>query len=174
MSATAWEGSWRTRLAERLSARGFSTISAFADSMPRASRLALAAELSATADDIAPVQVLWALLDEARATNTVEHRARDLLVRDIRADLPDGWPPPRGTTPPAARKDLVGALVNWSGGIATHLPEYESTVNTVEDALLVEDIPAGWLPSSTDDPLLVVLFRRHWREPPSTRRKMQR
>lgn len=168
MRVPPWEGNWKARLAERLAARGFSTISAFADSRPRASRNALTDDLSVTIDvggkparDLAPVQILWALLDEAKASDTVEHRARDLLVRDL--DLPEGWPP---SEPPEAGEALIGALVHWSGGIATHLTEYESTVNAVEDALLAaQDIPVGWLPTSADDPLLVELFRRHWREP---------
>jgi len=174
MRVPAWQGNWKARLAERLAARGFSTISAFADSQPRASRHAIADELSNSffdvggtkpSRDLAPVQILWALLDEARTTNTVEYRARDLLARDIDADLPEGWPPP---DPPEAGEALIGALVNWSGGIVTHLTEYESTVNAVEDGLLAaQDIPVGWLPTSADDQLLVDLFRRYWREPTS-------
>lgn len=171
MRVPAWEGDWERRLAERLAARGFSTISAFADGQPHASRRSLAEQLSeqvnadgggTLAGDIAPVQVLWALLDEAKANGTVEHRARDLLVRDL--ELPNGWPP---SEPPEAGEALIGALVSWSGGIVTHLTEYETTVNAVEDALLADEtIPVGWRPASADDPLLLDLFRRYWREPP--------
>lgn len=165
----AWEDDWRARLSSRLASRGFATISAFADSHPRASRNTLTDELSVTLDvggtkparDLAPVQILWALLDEANSSNTVEHRARDLFVRDL--DLPEGWPPPE---PPEAGKRLIRALTSWAGGIGTHLTAYDEAANNLADALLAdESIPVGWVPTSADDPLLVELFRRHWREP---------
>jgi hypothetical protein len=173
MRVPAWEGNWKARLAERLAARGFSTISALVDERPGASINVIAAELSQTfevggsrpARDLAPVQILWALLDEANASNTVEQRARDLFVRSVRDALPTGWPPARGETSPETRKPLGLALILWSGDIRS-LPEYATTVNATADALLIDrSIPVGWLPSTVDDPLLLDLFRRHWREP---------
>lgn len=174
MRVPPWEGDWKARLAERLAEHGFATISAFADSRPGTAPQALADELGrkidagggALAGDLAPVQLLWALLDEAQATHRIEQRARDLFVRVLVDALPQGWPPARGETSPETRKPLGLALILWSGDIRSHLPAYETTVTAAADAFLTDrSIPVGWLPSTVDDPLLVELFRRHWREP---------
>ena len=178
MRVPPWEGDWKARLAERLAEHGFATISAFADSRPGTAPKALADELGRKIDagesasapplagDLAPVQLIWALLDEAKAGHRIEQRARDLFVRGLRDALPKGWPPARGETTPETRKPLGVALILWSGDIRSHLPEYAATVNAAADALLTErSIPVGWLPTSVDDPLLIELFRRHWREP---------
>lgn len=179
MRVPAWEGDWKARIAERLSSRGFGSIGQFVDERPGASLDQLTDELCNKLDvggtkparDIAAVQILWALLDEAAATHSVERRARDLFVRDVAGDLPEGWPP---AEPPEAGRRLIRALTNWSGGIATHLTEYDDAANNLADALLDDDtIPVGWLPSSPDDPMLVNLFRRHWHEP-DTRRQVRR
>lgn len=169
MRVPSWEGDWTARLAARLNARGFSTVAAFADSRPAASQKELADELACKVDagngamvgDLAPVQIVWALLDEAKERGSVQERARDLFVRDL--NLPDGWPPPE---PPEAGKRLIRALTSWAGDIATHLTAYDQAANNFADALLAdESIPVGWLPTSVDDPILIDLFRRHWREP---------
>lgn len=174
MRVPPWEGDWKARLAERLAEHGFATISAFADSRPGTAPKALTDELRRMIDagggvlagDLAPVQLLWALLDEAKAGHRIEQRARDLFVRGLRDALPKGWPPARGETSPETRKPLGLALILWSGDIRSHLPEYATTVTAAADAFLTDrSIPVGWLPTSVDDPLLVELFRRHWREP---------
>jgi hypothetical protein len=45
---------------------------------------------------------------------------------------------------------------------------YESMAERVFDAMDAAGasgfLPSGWLPSSADDPLLVEIFREHWRE----------
>jgi len=174
MRVPSWEGDWTARLAARLKARGFSTVAAFADSRPAATQKELADELGCKVDagngvmvsDLAPVQIVWALLDEAKEARTFEVRARDLFVRDL--DLPDGWPPPRGAIAPEKRKPLVRALTSWAGDVGSRIAEYHQAANNFADALLIDQtIPVGWLPTSADDPLLIELFRRHWREPPS-------
>lgn len=171
MRIPSWEGDWSARLAARLKERGFSTVSAFADSRPAATQKELADELASVIDadgvmvgDLAPVQVVWALLDEAKEARAVEVRARDLFVRDLA--LTDGWPPPRGAIAPEKRKPLVRALTSWAGDIGSHLAEYDQAAQDFVNALLIDQsIPVGWLPSTVDDPILVELFRRHWREP---------
>ncbi len=171
MRVPSWEGDWTARLAARLKARGFSTVAAFADSRPAATQKELADELGCDVDagngvmvkDLAPIQIVWALLDEAKEARTLEARARDLFVREL--DLPDGWPPPRGETAPEKRKPLVRALGSWAGDIG-RITEYQKVAQNFADALLIDrSIPVGWLPSTVDDPLLVELFRQHWREP---------
>jgi hypothetical protein len=53
--------------------------------------------------------------------------------------------------------------------ICNHPEDDQRAAERVPDAMLDEGraggIPPGWLPANADDPLLVEIFRLHWREP---------
>jgi hypothetical protein len=169
MTAWAWSGDWRARIRERLREKGFASVAAFVDARPKASLLGLATELGQATEsglkDVAAVQLERMLLDEAKASGTLERRARDLLARRLHAELPEGWrrewiDTPGDVTTPFFR--LGRALSPWCAGLGTYLPECSDAADRVFLAMSHAAFPEGWLPSGPDDPLLVDVFRAHW------------
>jgi hypothetical protein len=158
----AWRGDWQQRLKELLLARGFASVEAYAATSPTKSFIELAEDLGP--GDVAAVQLEWTYLDDAKRAGTVERCARDLLVRQLHAKLPDGWTTARDSD--AAVMPRVRATSAWSSSISSHLPEYKPLVRAIGDTMIRDDpFPIGWLPSSADDPILVEFFKHHWVEP---------
>jgi hypothetical protein len=169
----AWLGDWRTRTLERLYARDFESIAAFADSKPTASLLALAEELStdhsANVDhaDVCAEQVarLWREEAERGGSEAVERMARRILVGELHLDLPYGWLKDWAKNEEAASRVSM-VLSSWESHIGD---AREGAAGRVVEAMLDEGragrIPQGWLPSNADDPILVDIFERYWRDP---------
>ena len=76
----AWRGDWQARLYALIQERGFSSVTAYADSQPGATLLELADVLGS--GNVAAVQIEWRLVAEAAASGTMERCARSLLARD--------------------------------------------------------------------------------------------
>src|SRR5687767_917240 len=86
----AWQGNWKARLYERVRERGYDSLTAFAEARPAVPLYVLADELGK--DDVAAVQLLGGLHDEAERRKQVTRFVRDMLVREMSEGLPDGWP----------------------------------------------------------------------------------
>lgn len=143
---------WTELLSRALELRGFDSLTAYADSQPTASLAELAAEL---VGDIPAVVLEQELITEARAAGKMERCARSLLVRNLHANLPDGW-----QTRAEASGDEVSDVF-FALGMA--LPAaYEDAIARVQRAMSTADLPSGWLPSGPDDPALVELFASCW------------
>lgn len=149
-AAQSWQGDWRARLAERLASHGVASATAHAAARPSATLPELASLLGA---DVAPIQLRWLMLEEARASgpDALAHYARDLLARELRRYTPSGWNP--------GDDFKSGTFGAWAAGLPD---EYESIALDVWEALLRARPPAGWTPAGTDDPLLVEAFRAAW------------
>jgi hypothetical protein len=150
-----WRGDWRARLRELLAARGFERLTDFANIQPTATLRTLAHELGP--GDVAPIQVQWALVDEARAAGQLEGCVRGLLCRHLRESA-EGWPSNRDWD---AQEHVRNALIAWEGC----LPEegYAQVLAKMTRAMLnTVDIPAGWQPSGPDDQIIVELFEQFW------------
>ncbi|RKI14941.1 NUDIX hydrolase [Corallococcus sp. AB030] len=146
----SWEGNWKARLFERVRARGFSSLTAFAEARPAVPLYLLAEELGK--DDIAGIQVLRELLDEAKRRKQVTRFARDVLVRELSEGLPDGWPT---TMDDENRFQVAQALGCWYG----HIPEtHLERADQLMAALRANPPPAGWRPLGPDDELLRTLM----------------
>jgi hypothetical protein len=146
---SAWQGNWRVRLYERVRARGYDSLTAFAEARPTASLVALAEELG---EDVAGVQVLSGLLAEAERRKRVTRFVRDVLVRMLSQSLPEGWP---AVLDDANRFKVAKALGRWSA----YMPEtYEERVRQASAALLATPPPPGWRPLGPDDELLRTLL----------------
>ncbi len=151
----AWRGDWHRRLHEILVDRGFSSLTDFARTRPTATLKALADELGV--GDVAPIQVQWVLVEEARAAGSLAACARDLLVRHL-FEVSGGWPAERGYGP---QTDIRDSLIAWQGSLREE--RYDSALAQMTRALLdATDIPAGWQPTGPDDPLIVAQFQRYW------------
>jgi hypothetical protein len=149
-SGDAWRGNIKARLYERVRARGFDSITAFADARPAVPLYALADELGD--DDVAAVQVLSGLLAEAEQGKRVTRFVRDVLVRLLSQSLPNGWP---AVLDDANRFKVAKALGSWFA----YSPEgYKDRVDRAGDVLLANPPPAGWRPLGPDDELLRTLL----------------
>jgi hypothetical protein len=146
----AWKGNVKARLYERVRARGYASLTAFAEARPAVPLYLLAEELGK--DDVAAVQVLSGLLAEAEQRKQVTRFVRDVLVRELSESLPDGWP---AVLTDDARMDVALALGTWTAYSPT---THEERVRRAGDALLTSPPPPGWRPLGPDDELLRTLL----------------
>ncbi|CAM4510477.1 MULTISPECIES: hypothetical protein [Myxococcus] len=146
----SWRGNWKSRLYERVRERGYDSLTAFAESRPTASLVALAEELGP--DDVAGVQVYDGLVIEAVRSKQVTRLVRGQLVRELWGSLPDGWP---AVLDDDNRFKVAKALGLWSGIVPdTH----RERVRLAREALRANPPPAGWRPLGPDDELLRTLL----------------
>jgi hypothetical protein len=155
---------WRESLSCTLATRGYSSATAYVNSRPQASLSELAGELGNPA--IAAMQLEHQLVEEAELTGTMELCVRSLLARDLRGELPDGWP-----REGSASTDEAGSPLFRRAGVflslSMALPEAcEPAVERIRRAMVGAGIPAGWVPEGAEDPVLVEVFARHWAAPP--------
>ncbi|XXF77034.1 NUDIX hydrolase [Myxococcaceae bacterium GXIMD 01537] len=145
-----WQGNWVVRLYERVRDRGYESLTAFAEARPTASLVELAEELGP--DDVAGVQVLRGLLDEAERRRHVTRFVRDVFVRLWTQSVPDGWPT---VLDDANRFKVAKALGSWFA----YTPEtHRARVDQASDALFISPPPPGWRPLGPDDELLLTLL----------------
>lgn len=169
----AWLGDWRSRLAERLRARGLNSMMGFAEANPQASLQAMAEDLSTDHEtgidraDLCAEQLVRVWREEASqgGPDAVERFSRRMLVGELHQDLPEGWRSESSSeTSRSALSRMAAALTEWT---CNHSSEYRTASDRVLDAMIDEGqsgkIPPGWLPVNADDPLLVAIFKRHWR-----------
>lgn len=152
----AWRGDWKQRLSALLADHGHDSVTSFLAAYPRRSLLDLADSVLG-GGDVAAVQLLWTVLDEAkvRGPAAAESCARDLLIRSMHQHMKRGWDP----------ADLEAEGQAYSGWAC----ELERIAKVNALALweaLVESAPPGWLPNDADDPILVAAFREHWPRAP--------
>ncbi|NOJ95238.1 NUDIX hydrolase [Corallococcus sp. CA049B] len=145
-----WEGDVRARLYERVRERGDDTLTAFAEARPAAPLHRLADEPGE--DDVAAVQVFSGLLAEAEQSRRVTRLVRDVFVRELSDEFPDGWP---AVVDDEARMNVAIALGRWSG----YMPEtHQERVERASDVLLSTPPSPGWRPLAPDDELLRMLL----------------
>jgi hypothetical protein len=152
----AWQGDWKARLRERVEARGFADASSFLYANVGMDLVELAKLLG---DDVAAAQLVQQALGEAVERGEVERLARDLLARELRRYLPNGWRHHSDGDEAFARARAQG---NWT---ATLRGIDDAACERVLDALNQPGaVPDGWQPFHGDDPLLVTIFAEHWKE----------
>lgn len=144
-----WRGNWRVRLYERVHARGFPSLTAFAETRSAVPFYLLAEELG---EDIAGVQVLSGLLLEAERRRHVTRFVRDVLVREFAEGLPEGWPPALDDAPRFKVAQTLGLWVSCTPS------SHQERARRVGDALLATPPPTGWRPLSSEDELLRALL----------------
>jgi hypothetical protein len=146
----SWQGSWKVRLYERVRARGYDSLTSFAEARPTASLVALAEELGE--DDVNAVQVFSGLVAEAERSHQLTRLARGQLVRELFEGLPNGWPAVLYDT---NRFEVAHALARW----ISYTPEtHQERARQVMAALLATPPPPGWRPLGPDDELLRTLL----------------
>jgi hypothetical protein len=154
----AWRGDWGARLFDIVRSRGFDTLTAFAQAHP----LATLGELTSLIGegDVAPIQIQRVLIEEARESGTLGQCAKGLLVRLLR-EVKAGWPPDRSWN---SQKAVRRRIISWRVSLGDDCDEVANRM--MRDLLDTLDLPAGWLPSGPDDPVITALFERHWPHEP--------
>jgi hypothetical protein len=154
MDAKVWAGDWHARILERMQRLGFATVTQYAATRVGVALGALAEELGR--DDVAGVQIMNMIVEEAVRANTVRRALRDLFVRELRSALPQGW---RSPLDDEARAKVAGALARWEIELRDHLPDECSTFDAGQD-LLDTELPSGWLPDGPDDRDIILFVDR--------------
>lgn len=151
----AWRAGWESRLQARLEARGFHRLTDYTRTRPAVTLQALAEELGA--GDIAPIQLTWTLVKEAKESGDKRSLAIDLLCRNLNG-VEAGWPKGRRWED---QEDVTLALTDWE--VSLRDLGCEDIVENIITVMLDElDISPGWIPASSDDPILLELFQRCW------------
>jgi hypothetical protein len=147
---------WRKRLMARIRAKGFGSATEYVDHRPLPSLNSLAEELGLPPAAAYGLEQL--IIEEAEQRDKMDHCARGLLARDLRGELPDGWPAPTDLDPRAL---LQRARAFESLAFALP-PTYAPAIRRVRDAMESADIAVGWLPTGPEDPVLMEVFGSYW------------
>ncbi|MCO5172514.1 MAG: hypothetical protein M9894_39960 [Planctomycetes bacterium] len=87
----------------------------------------------------------------------IRELAKDILVRRVRENFPDGW-----DTEEAGLSRRAAALGDWTAEILVHAGEHtRSSLHAVSDAIKRSAGP-GWRPEGPDDPLVYAAFEEGW------------
>jgi hypothetical protein len=148
-----WSGDWHARIHERVQHLGFNTVTAYAADRMGISLVSLAEELGG--EDVAGVQIMQMLIEEAVRSHTVPRALRDLVVRGLREVIPHGWRCPLDED---ARCRVAGALSRWATELESHLDKAQALKASKD--LLNAELPTGWLPEGPDDPIIVAFVER--------------
>ncbi len=151
----AWRGDWRARLLDLLRMKGFESLTSFALALPFATLDDLVAVIGK--GDVAPIQLQWRLVEEARSANSLRECSLDLFVRFL-LEARQGWPSDLSWE---GQADVRSALISWQSCLNDK--KYDALLSKMVLELLdATDIPPGWLPSGVEDPRLVALFGKYW------------
>jgi hypothetical protein len=147
---------WRRTLMTQIRSRGFASATAYAESRPLLSLNNLVEDLGLP--PAAAYGLERDLIDEAEQNGRMDQCARSLFVRDLRVELPDGWPAPSDGDPTR----LIQRAKAFAS-LAFALPQvYAPALHRVRNAMERADIPGGWLPTGPEDPVLMEAFTSHW------------
>jgi hypothetical protein len=119
---------------------------------PGASKIDLAKWLNR---GVSAIGLIMAIYQEAAKKGRIRDTAKDLLIREISARFPQGWP---------SGKHAGATLSGW----AYELERYGGTpglgrfANGIVRHLVSEDPSPGWKPLPDHDPLIDGLFDRYW------------
>jgi hypothetical protein len=156
--AKIWSGDWHGRILERVHARGFATVTQYAEANPDVSLLVLAEDLGP--DDVASGQIRSILVDEAVQIGSVSRLLRDLFVRELCYSLSHGWRHPLDAK---ARARVARVLAFWRAEL-----EFEDLLDCIDEESLLKagqdfmdaERPTGWLPDGPDDPVIIAFVER--------------
>jgi hypothetical protein len=127
----------------------------FIKSHPGLSTIELAKELNRGASALG---LIMAIYEEALRAGTLRNAAKELLIRKIRQEFPEGWL--SGGTVGAGVK-----LGSWDYEIGKYIqdPNTGQYATAIIRHLTIDDPPTdGWKPQAPKDPLIEELFDRYW------------
>jgi hypothetical protein len=157
--ADVWSTDWEKRLRERIRARGFERVEDYFAAHPLASYSELASDLG---DDIAPIQMTRLQLSEAKQARGLRAAAKDVMVRVLRAELPEGW----GRVPAGddAEPDYLNASAFASWGAPMKWAGVADEVIAAVGERLNASAPVGWKPTDSADAHISAVIDACWRD----------
>jgi hypothetical protein len=103
-------------------------------------------------NDLAPIQLLWILREEAIQKGETNWFAKDSLVRNIREICEEGW-----LLGEDGEFDAIHARSSWMSEIVSLGQDIEKKAELVRDKLKLI-APQGWLPADINDPIIQKVF----------------
>ena len=158
---TPWQGDWQLRLKTKLASLGFDELEKFLEANPGTGYVKLAENLKDA--NVAAMQIYGLQVRKAVETGSLRETAIDCLVRFINEHVKRGWGNGRHF-----EKRAASAYAAWSTTISSNANdgEVQEKLKCVFDELEALQPKSGWLPSSSDDPIIVAAFVKGW--PPET------
>lgn len=151
-----WEPGWQARLLDSVRAEGAHAVTDFLARFPGEPAIQVAKRLPG---NVAAVQLELLQFEEAERAGRLRDAAKDAFCRLIRDNLKRGWG--RGRH---AEFNTASTYADWLSLLefrALH-PELRPVGDAVWQALLQLAPPDGWLPSGSEDPLIVAAFNAGW------------
>jgi hypothetical protein len=107
---------------------------------------------------ITAIGLIMAAYEEAEQRSVVRETAKDLLIRTICEEFPEGWSDEESVHP-------VVKIGSWNYGVKRHvkntaLASFASDI--VHHIATDRSPPRGWKPVDRDDPLIESLFESYW------------
>jgi hypothetical protein len=147
-----WSKSWPDRLMTSLENHGFNnSIIAFAKAYPGITLEQLISKLD-EAGSLVPIQLTWALMDEAATTDQLDWFARDFLIRQLQDTCKNGW-----NLGELEEYDTISATASWAATIKEFNTNFETITKVIWERLKSIALP-GWLPTNIDDPIIEQAF----------------
>jgi hypothetical protein len=105
-----------------------------------------------------PIGITMVAYHEAARQGIVRQVAKDMLIREILGEFPNGWTA-KGDVHPLVKIGRWHSEVTDYGGSAKHGQSAERILRS----LAIENPPQeGWKPQFPNDPLIDELFKVHW------------
>jgi hypothetical protein len=142
------------RAQDALSAAGRSALELVAAN-PRISIVELAKRLN---KGVSPIGLTMVIYHDAAREGIVREVAKNLLIREILEDFPDGWTA-KGNVHPLVK------IGKWHSEVAAYgsNPRYGEYADHIVRSLTIDNSPEdGWKPQWPNDPLIDELFDRYW------------
>lgn len=138
----------------RIRELGFDSLASYLAARSDRSYVQLGEEL-----DTVPLHIYILQFEEAKATGEIRAAVIDSYVRQINRYFSDGW-----RIDEESEFDRASALsLPRSDALSVaRLDQFEEQIRAVGQCLRDIDIPEGWRPISTDDPMLIDAFNRGW------------
>ena len=139
----------RQSVLARLKDMGFESVLQFCRANPLLTFSQLASAIGM--DDVPPVLVVSILREETISNNVWDYFVKTVFVRSVSKHFPTGWM--AGPNAEFRRAKVYG---DWAAIVGI---DYYEPPDGIRDRICVPGlIPAGWIPTGVEDPIVIKLF----------------
>jgi hypothetical protein len=147
--AEVWRDNFGKKVRENSPQEGSNNAIEFAKSYPSLTY----DELAKCFDpNLAPIQFIWTLREQAVQNGEIKWFAKDSLVRNIRELCQEGW-----LLGEDGEFNAIHARSSWISELSPLGPNVEKQAELVRDRLKVI-APKGWMPVDINDPIVKQVF----------------
>ncbi len=158
--STPWQGDWQSRLQVKLESLGYSNLEEYLFANPGIGYLKIADELKDA--NVAAIQLYGEHIRNASREGRLRQAARDCLSRFLVEHLKRGWGCGRHFP-----FRVASAFGDWKSILQHFMESDEKLVgrlDAVTEAIKASNPHEGWIPKSSDDPILRNAFDTAWPE----------